>query len=78
LLIAQARLLVTVGCAAMHLVAASQTPQVILFGPTNPFHWRPRENAVLILRGESKNPMNEFGQRQEPLPMTQMLDGCDD
>jgi ADP-heptose:LPS heptosyltransferase len=71
-LIAQARLLVTVDSAAMHLAAATQTPQIALFGPTNPFHWRPRESPALILQGESKTPVNEFEARQERLPMKQI------
>src|SRR5439155_101371 len=33
--------------------AASHTPQVILFGPTNPFHWRPTDSPALILHGKS-------------------------
>jgi len=71
-LIAQARLLVTVDSAAMHLAAATQTPQIVLFGPTNPFHWRPRESPALILQGESKTPVNEFESRQERLRMKQI------
>ena len=53
-LIAQARLVVTVDSAPMHLAAATKTSQVVLFGPTNPFHWRPRESTALIL------PMNDI------------------
>jgi heptosyltransferase III len=71
-LIARARLLVTVDSAAMHLAAATETPQIVLFGPTNPFHWRPRESPALILQGESKTPVNEFESRQERLPMKQI------
>jgi heptosyltransferase III len=59
-LIAQAQLLVTVDSAPVHLAAATHTPQVILFGPTNPFHWRPRESPVLILQGKSGVPMTDF------------------
>jgi ADP-heptose:LPS heptosyltransferase len=44
----------------MHLAAATHTPQVILFGPTNPFHWRPRESPALILQGKSGVPMTDF------------------
>src|SRR5207244_6318625 len=36
-LIGQARLLVTVDSAPMHLAAATQTQQAVLFRPTNPF-----------------------------------------
>jgi ADP-heptose:LPS heptosyltransferase len=68
-LIAQARLLVTVDSAPMHLAAALRTPQVALFGPTNPFHWRPRLPSALILQGESPTPVQEFAPRQERFPM---------
>src|SRR5205085_4003445 len=70
-LIAQARLLVTVDSAPMHLAAATQTPQVVLFGPTNPFHWRPRESPALILQGESPTPIMEFSPDQARVPMKQ-------
>jgi heptosyltransferase III len=68
-LIAQAQLVVTVDSAPMHLAAATRTPQVILFGPTNPFHWRPRESPAMILQGESTAPVTEFVSRQNRLPM---------
>jgi predicted lipopolysaccharide heptosyltransferase III len=71
-LIAQARLLVTVDSAPMHLAAAIQTPQIVLFGPTNPFHWRPRESLALILQGESRTPLTEFSPVQARLPMSQI------
>jgi predicted lipopolysaccharide heptosyltransferase III len=71
-LIAQARLLVTVDSAPMHLAAAIQAPQVVLFGPTNPFHWRPRENPALILQGESRTPLTEFSPTQARFPMSQI------
>ena len=68
-LIARARLLVTVDSAPVHLGAASATPQVALFGPTNPFHWRPRESAALILQGDSGVPRHEFIPKQARIPM---------
>ncbi len=71
-LIAQARLLVTVDSAPMHLAAAVQTPQVALFGPTNPFHWRPRESPALVLQGESRTPLTEFSPVRARLPMSQI------
>ncbi len=71
-LIAQARLLVAVDSAPMHLAAAIQTPQVVLFGPTNPFHWRPRESPALILQGESRIPLTKFLPVQARLPMSQI------
>jgi predicted lipopolysaccharide heptosyltransferase III len=68
-LIAQARLLVTVDSAPMHIAAATGTPQIVLFGPTNPFHWRPRQQSALILQGASPTPVVDFAPRQERLPM---------
>jgi predicted lipopolysaccharide heptosyltransferase III len=71
-LIGRARLLITVDSAPMHLAAATRTPQVILFGPTNPFHWRPRESAALILHGTSTSPVTEFVPKQPRIPMNQI------
>jgi predicted lipopolysaccharide heptosyltransferase III len=71
-LIARARLLITVDSAPMHLASASRTPQVILFGPTNPFHWRPRESPSLILQGTATSPFTEFVPKQARLPMNQI------
>jgi ADP-heptose:LPS heptosyltransferase len=71
-LIGEARLLVTVDSAPTHLAAATHTPQVILFGPTNPFHWRPRESPALILRGKTPEPVTEFSPVQPRLPMSQI------
>jgi predicted lipopolysaccharide heptosyltransferase III len=71
-LIVKARLLITVDSAPMHLASASRTSQVILFGPTNPFHWRPRESPALILQGTSTSPFTEFVPKQPRLPMNQI------
>jgi len=71
-LIARARLLITVDSAPMHLAAGTATPQVILFGPTNPFHWRPREAQAVILQGESRSPMTDFVPKQARIPMNQI------
>jgi len=71
-LIGRARLLVTVDSAPVHLAAAARTPQVILFGPTNPFHWRPLESAALILHGESTVPVREFAPKLPRHSMNQI------
>ena len=63
-LVEQARMIVTVDTAPMHLAAAMQTPQVVLFGPTNPFHWQPRQSNALILHGRSMAPAVEFAPEQ--------------
>lgn len=59
-LIKRARLLVTIDSAPMHLAAALGTPQVALFGPTNPFHWRPRSTPALVLDAGREHPATEF------------------
>jgi heptosyltransferase III len=71
-LIARAQLLVTVDSAPVHLAAAIHTPQVILFGPTNPFHWRPRESPALILQGKSGVPITDFAPVRPRVPMTEI------
>ena len=68
-LIGRARLLLTVDSAPVHIAAALQVPQVALFGPTNPFHWRPRDSAAIILQGDSNAPVREFVPKQNRLPM---------
>jgi predicted lipopolysaccharide heptosyltransferase III len=60
----EARLVVTVDSAPMHLAAAMQAPQVVLFGPTNPFHWRPHGGKVSILQGRTTSPVVEFSPDQ--------------
>jgi len=71
-LISRSQMLVTVDSAPMHLAAATRTPQVVLFGPTNPFHWRPRESPALILQGQSVAPVNEFVAEQPRFVMSQI------
>jgi predicted lipopolysaccharide heptosyltransferase III len=71
-LIERARLLVTVDSAPMHLASAAGTPQVILFGPTNPFHWRPRKSPAAILFGESPEPLHHFQAREAKRPIKQI------
>ena len=45
-----------VDTAAMHLADAMGTPAVALFGPTNPFHWRPRHANAVVLRADTAPP----------------------
>jgi ADP-heptose:LPS heptosyltransferase len=71
-LIAQAQLLVTVDSAPVHLAAVTHTPQVILFGPTNPFHWRPMGSPALILQGKSGAPLTEFAPVCSRFPMSEI------
>ncbi|MEZ5325427.1 MAG: glycosyltransferase family 9 protein [Verrucomicrobiales bacterium] len=62
-----------VDSAAMHLAAMLERPQIVLFGPTNPFHWRPRhENASVLLAGNESLNVNTFQTKHRPAPMTDL------
>ncbi len=71
-LIERARLLLTIDSAPMHLASALGTPQVALFGPTNPFHWRPCGGTAVILRAGIADPVREFVPKQAPQPMKEI------
>jgi predicted lipopolysaccharide heptosyltransferase III len=71
-LVRRARLLVTVDSAPMHFAAAWDTPQVVLFGPTNPFHWHPRSESAAVLLGGIDGPVTEFNPKQRAVPMNQI------
>lgn len=55
-----------VDTAAMHLADAVGTPCAALFGPTNPFHWRPRHTRSVILRADASEPFTP-GQKGGPM-----------
>ena len=60
-LLSRAALVVSVDTGPMHLAAAFRRPQIALFGPTNPFHWRPRHPGALVLQaGHGDAPVREF------------------
>ena len=54
----------------MHLAAAWCRPQIVLFGPTNPFHWHPRHPACRVLQaGHGDAPVHEFAERSPGGPL---------
>lgn len=73
--LAHARLVLSVDSAAMHLAAMARRPQVALFGPTNPFHWRPRhpDARVLLASGETAATL---GPRHTAAPMHALSTGA--
>jgi predicted lipopolysaccharide heptosyltransferase III len=71
-LIKRAAILLTVDSAPMHLAEALNTPQVVLFGPTNPFHWRPRFTPCMILRAGNAAPLTAFEPTQPGAPMKEI------
>ena len=54
----------------MHLAAAWRRPQIVLFGPTNPFHWRPRHALARVLQaGQGDAPVAAFADGTPGGPM---------
>lgn len=78
-LIAKANIFCGVDTAAMHLADAVGTPELALFGPTNPYHWRPRTTRSVVLRAGVAEPFVP-GQKGSPLaeiPVANVLTGID-
>jgi ADP-heptose:LPS heptosyltransferase len=67
-----ASLVLTVDSAPMHLAGAFGTPQVALFGPTNPFHWRPRHERAIIVQSHGPATAPEFRPQHPGGPMTEI------
>lgn len=65
-----AQLVLTVDSAPMHLAGAFGTPQIALFGKTNPFHWRPRHAHATVLVAGQSTPNPAFKPHHEPAPMS--------
>ena len=69
-LVGRASLVVSCDTAVVHLAAAFQRPQIALFGPTNPFHWRPRHDHALVLSAANPDaPLRDFAPRMKGAPM---------
>ena len=68
-LISQCTLAIGVDSMAMHLAALFEKPQIVLFGPTNPFHWRPRHPRALVLVAGETEPAQNFDPRAKGAPM---------
>lgn len=58
--VAGCELIVGVDSMAMHVAALFAKPQVALFGPTNPYHWRPRHDRARVLVPFSPDPVTTF------------------
>ena len=71
--IAQSRACLSCDTAAVHLAAAFQRPQLALFGPTNPFHWRPRHaNALVLSAAHPHEPLRNFEPRMRGAAMAEL------
>ncbi len=83
-LVEKSRLVLSCDTAVVHLAAAFHKPQVALFGPTNPFHWRPRhELAVVISAAQETAPLTAFapkmkGAASERIPVSTVNRAAED
>lgn len=68
----RARLFLSVDCGPMHLASAFGTPQVALFGPTNPFHWRPRHARAFVVQAGEPSPNPPTKPHQDASPMEEL------
>ena len=69
-LIERARAVLSCDTAAVHLAAAFFRPQIALYGPTNPFHWRPRHpQAIVLSAAHPEGPLTEFHPRMKGASM---------
>ncbi len=69
-LVAGARIVVSCDTAVVHLASAFRVPQLALFGPTNPYHWRPmHDRAAVISAAKPDAPLTEFHPRMKGAPM---------
>lgn len=71
-IIRRAALLLSMDSAPLHFGAAFGTPQIALFGPTNPFSWRPRHNVALVLYAGEPQPLTNFEPRATPRPLSDL------
>jgi ADP-heptose:LPS heptosyltransferase len=66
----QARVVVSCDTGVVHLASAFGTPQVVLYGPINPFHWRPQhQRAVVLSATQPDAPLTKFAPRMKGAPM---------
>ena len=72
-----ARLLCGVDTAAMHLADAMKTPSLVLFGPTNPYHWRPRHARSEVVRARTRPPFTpqQKGGPMEDISVSSVVEG---
>ena len=61
-----------VDSAAAHVASAFRRPELVLFGPTNPFHWHPMHASAVVVRAGFGSPLEHFEPRQKGSPMSEL------
>jgi ADP-heptose:LPS heptosyltransferase len=60
----------------MHIASAFRRPQVSLFGPTNPFEWRPRHpHSLVICAARPSLPTQNFSAEAAAASMSEIPSG---
>jgi ADP-heptose:LPS heptosyltransferase len=71
-IIREGTLFAGVDTAAAHVASAFRRPELVLFGPTNPFHWHPMHASAVVVRAGFAGPLDHFEPRQKGLPMSEL------
>ena len=76
-IVSRSSLVLSCDTAVAHLAAAFRRPQVALFGPTNPFHWRPlHADSVVLSAAQPDAPLAKFTPRMKGAPMDRLSTGA--
>ena len=71
-LIREGTLFAGVDSAAAHVASAFRRPELVLFGPTNPFHWHPMHATAVVVRAGLRDPLDQFEPRQKGFAMSEL------
>ena len=71
-MIRRGTLFIGVDTATAHLASAFRRPQLVLFGPTNPFHWHPMHPRAAVARAGFEGLLDHFEPRQKGFPMSEL------
>ncbi len=71
-IIREGSLFAGVDTAAAHVASAFKRPELVLFGPTNPFQWHPTHASAVVVRAGFAEPLDRFEPRQKGLPMSEL------
>jgi ADP-heptose:LPS heptosyltransferase len=71
-IIREGTLFAGVDTAAAHVASAFKRPELVLFGPTNPYHWHPMHTSAVVVRAGFAVPLDHFEPRQKGFPMSEL------
>ncbi|HEY4780497.1 MAG TPA: glycosyltransferase family 9 protein [Chthoniobacterales bacterium] len=71
-MIRQSRFFLGVDTAAAHVASVFGRPELVLFGPTNPFHWHPRHPLGRVLRAGSESSYQPSDPKESGHPMSDL------